>query len=192
MAASPELSAAPPSCCGLGRRWELLATSTTLPSTVSRQAALSLLHDHEAMMDLNPLVLWHRPTAAPGGTPAAEADWAWFTVADGLVRRPGGGRALGQLRYLCGFADAPDGLQTHSLAPLGVELRGRWTVVAGPDAALSLREAVELRCCWLLAGAVRRTLKRAHAGLVRRIIARAEAAATATGPEPGDRLLAPG
>ncbi|ATY62774.1 hypothetical protein A9K55_007702 [Cordyceps militaris] len=161
---------------------------TPLPAGMTRQAAVDFLQDHEAMIDLNPLVTGRqRMPAAPADAPADERPCAWYEVTDRIDYLPGG-LARGSVRYRCAFLDLPGvGLQTHCYAPMGVDLRTRWSVagsapgepreapelgIGAPPTGLYLREDTELRCSLVMAAFVRRTLRDAHKRLADRLTQR--------------------
>lgn len=83
------------------------------------------------------------------------------------------------------FHDLPNGLQTHCFAPLGLEIKGKWTVGGNesgepaeavelglgiPRTGLYLREDVELKCNIMMTGFVKKTTKKAHSSLVERLV----------------------
>ncbi|KAG5915618.1 hypothetical protein E4U42_007968 [Claviceps africana] len=136
----------------------LLTITTPLPPGVSRDAAIDLLHDHESIIDLNPLVRARRRIPPPPHAPDEERGRAWYSVTDKLALVPGG------LTYTCSFETLPRGLRTHAYAALGVDTRSAWSVGDEPS-GLCLREDVELRCHVLLRCFVRRTIRESHEAL---------------------------
>ncbi|KAM3445342.1 hypothetical protein NHJ13734_000469 [Beauveria thailandica] len=163
-----------------------LTSVTPLPAGMTRQAAVRLLQDHAAMIDLNPLVTARHRIPAPSSAPPDEAACAWWAVTDRIAYLPGG-LATGSVSYRCVFLDLPgEGLQTHCYAPLGVDLRTRWSVGGGgggsapgidgasdPAAGLFLCEDTELRCSVIMTAFVKKTLKGAHKRLVESLARRA-------------------
>ncbi|KAM3526204.1 hypothetical protein MY4038_006952 [Beauveria bassiana] len=162
---------------------------TPLPAGMTRQTAVRFLQDHAAMIDLNPLVTARHRIPAPSEAPPSEAACAWWAVTDRIAYLPGG-LATGSVSYRCVFLDLPGvGLQTHCYAPMGVDLRTRWSVSGEPreqvvvelgigDAptpagGLYLREDTELRCGVVMTAFVKKTLKGAHKRLVERLAQRA-------------------
>ncbi|KAJ6782854.1 hypothetical protein PWT90_11003 [Aphanocladium album] len=162
-------------------------TVTPLPAGMTRAAAVAFLQDHQAMIDLNPLVTDRQRIPPPAHAQPDELPCAWYQVTDRISYLPGG-LASGSVRYSCAFLDlAGVGLQTHCYAPMGVDLRTRWSVggsapgeererpelgVDVPATGLYLREDTELRCSLVMAGFVRKTLKDSHKRLVARLAAR--------------------
>ncbi|KAJ4154070.1 hypothetical protein LMH87_010533 [Akanthomyces muscarius] len=156
-------------------------TVTPLPAGMTRQAAVAFLQDHPAMVDLNPLVTDRQRIPPPSSAPADERACVWYLVTDRIAYLPGG-LASGSVSYRCAFLDLADvGLQTHCYAPMGVDLRTRWSVggsapgepreraelgIGAPPSGLYLREDTELRCSVVLAAFVKRTLKESHKRLV--------------------------
>ncbi|KAK8080455.1 hypothetical protein PG997_008273 [Apiospora hydei] len=176
---------------------------TPLPPGVSRAAALAFLHDHEAMIDLNPLVIErHRLDAPPPHAPEDEREAAgcsWWSMTDTITYLPG---IKGELTYSAAFLDLRDGLQTHVYAPMGTDIRNRWTLggtlpgnLRSRSSWASLRPArdyifdVELRCNFLMASFVRKTLSKAHTKVIENIAERAKAQ---TGGEDGGTYGQPG
>ncbi|KAK8119453.1 uncharacterized protein PG998_004079 [Apiospora kogelbergensis] len=229
---------------------------TPLPAGVSREAALGFLHDHEAMIDLNPLVIErHRLPEPPAYAPdderaspeAGGAGCTWWSMTDMITYLPG---IKGELTYAAAFLDLRHGLQTHVYAPMGTDIRNRWTLggtlpgepvepvelgLGAPHQGLYIREVcsspllfpllaslklhvessfscsvapfhpelfrrllggklcpdrradvilpfavgthqdVELRCNFLMAGFVRKTLSKAHTKVIENIAERAKA-----------------
>ncbi|KAK6828128.1 hypothetical protein PG989_005314 [Apiospora arundinis] len=174
---------------------------TPLPAGVSREAALGFLHDHEAMIDLNPLVIErHRLAEPPAYAPDDEraesgSGCTWWSMTDMITYLPG---IKGELTYAAAFLDLRHGLQTHVYAPMGTDIRNRWTLggtlpgepaepvelgLGAPRQGLYIREDVELRCNFLMAGFVRKTLSKAHTKVIENIAERAKAQ---TGPQNPD------
>lgn len=154
---------------------------TPLPAGIPRHAAVAALHDHAGLIGLSPLVVQQQRVAAPAHSAPDERGDAWFrfTEAVPLLPRPLP-RCTVRVDALCSFADLSDGVRSHTLPPLGLDLRVRWQVADGePAGALCLREEVELRCNALLMAFVRGTIEKSHAALTARlvedIVARAEA-----------------
>ncbi|KAK8051890.1 hypothetical protein PG993_003275 [Apiospora rasikravindrae] len=164
---------------------------TPLPAGISRAAALGFLRDHEAMIDLNPLVIErHRLDAPPPHAPEDEREAAgctWWSMTDTITYLPG---IKGELTYSAAFLDLRDGLQTHVYAPMGTDIRNRWTLggtlpgeppepvelgLGAPRQGLYIREDVELRCNFLMASFVRKTLSKAHTKVIENIAERAQA-----------------
>ncbi|KAK6406753.1 hypothetical protein LTR95_018627, partial [Oleoguttula sp. CCFEE 5521] len=87
------------------------------------------------------------------------------------------------------FHDLPNGLQTHTYAPMGVDLRNKWTVrgnqpgepreprelgIDTPQEGLYLREDVEIVCNLALTGFVKKEMKAAAGIMVDRLTRKAE------------------
>ncbi|TLD12016.1 uncharacterized protein PgNI_04010 [Pyricularia grisea] len=179
-----------------------------LPPNISRQVVLDFLHDHLGMIDLNPLVKERHPIPPPAGAAPEEKHLNWYSLTDKISYLPGG-LATGDISYTAVFNDLPNGLQTHCWAPLGVEIRSRWTLngtlpgeppekvelgLDAPTTGLYIREDVELRCNILMAGFIKKTTKKAHQTLVEQVAAKAQASAdldatTAAASTPGSAAL---
>lgn len=161
---------------------------TPLPLAISREVAVSFLHDHVEMIELNPLVIRHqRTTAPPNATPEEVINCNWYEITDVINYLPGG-MVKSELSYKGGFYDLPDGLQTHIFAPAGVDMKTIWRVAGNepgeppepvelglnvPKDGLYLREDVELRCNVFLMNFVKRNLKKSHHTLVKDLITKA-------------------
>lgn len=126
----------------------VFTTVSPLPPDMTREAVLAFLHDHEALIDLNPLVIERHPVAGPpphllqprqkqsggggggggGGAsnPVVPEDeregCAWWSLTDKIAHVPG------EVTYAAAFHDLPDGVQTHVYAPLGTDIRERWSL----------------------------------------------------------------
>lgn len=92
------------------------------------------------------------------------------------------------MSYHAVFHDFPDCLETHVYAPLGLDIRGKWSIggslpgepkerpEAGlkvPRSGLYIREEVKMTCSKLLMGFVKRTFKDSHSQLVEKLVERA-------------------
>jgi hypothetical protein len=95
----------------------------------------------------------------------------------------------GKISYNACFHDLPNGLQTHCYAPMGLNIRGKWTLggslpgepiapvelgLGTPMQGLWLREDVDMRCNIMMTGFVKKTLKKAHIHLVDRLLVRTQ------------------
>lgn len=160
---------------------------TPLPAGMTRQAAVAFLQDHQAMIDLNPLVVDRQRIPPPSHAEPDELPCTWYQVTDKISYLPGG-LASSSVTYSCAFLDlAGVGLQTHCYAPMGVDLRTRWSVggsapgeprapvelgLDAPPTGLYLREDTALRCSVVMAGFVKKTLRDSHKRLVARLTER--------------------
>ncbi|KJR82247.1 uncharacterized protein SPSK_03142 [Sporothrix schenckii 1099-18] len=171
---------------------------TPLPLNVSRAAAVDFLHDYETMIDINPLIIDRHRIPPPPEAEADEAHCTWYQLTDTVVMpwsasSPASADTTsaktkpGNVSYTCAFHPLPDGMQTHCRAPLGVDIRDRWTIggtepgepkqplelglasLGAPSTGLYLREDVDLRCNRLMAGFVKKTLKKSHEGVVEKL-----------------------
>ena len=170
----------------------VFTTITPLPPSVTRQHVLTTLHNHVEMIDLNPLVIdRHRIKPPPQATPE-EFHCIWYLVTDKVSYLPGGALssvASSKISYPACFHDLANGIQTHIYAPMGLEIRGKWTLggslegepaqpvemgLGVPMQGLYVREDVDMRCNILMTGFVKKTLKKAHAQLVQRLSVKAQ------------------
>ncbi|KAL6862821.1 hypothetical protein ACO1O0_003059 [Amphichorda felina] len=158
---------------------------TPLPEGMSRETAVAFLHNHLEMIDLNPLVNRRHPIPAPDHAEPEERSCTWYSITDRLYYVPG--LATGDVDYTCAFHNLPLGLQTHCYAPMGVDIRDKWTIggilpgeppqpqelgLGAPSSGLYLREDVDFRCNIVMAGFVKRTIKKAHTTLSDNMAAR--------------------
>ncbi|KAI1177920.1 hypothetical protein F4777DRAFT_153136 [Nemania sp. FL0916] len=173
-------------------------TISPLPAGIPREVVVEFLHNHQEMIDLNPLIIDRHPIAPPPHAPEDETRCVWWSLTDKIAYLPGG-LVSGQISYTAAFNDLPNGVQTHCYAPLGTDIRERWSlggtlpgeplepVEMGldiPRQGLYLREDVELRCNFMMAGFVKKTLKSAHGALVERLCEKAALASAKNSPSP--------
>jgi hypothetical protein len=167
----------------------LFTNITPLPRQVSREVAVAMVHNHDEMIELNPMVIEHHPIKTPRDAPADEfLDCVWQELTDKIHYLPGG-LAKGKVSYKACFHDTPMGLQTHIYAPTGLDIREKWSIggslpgeppeprelgVDVPRQGLYLREDCDMRCNILLSSFVRKNLDNAHKVLVERILKKAE------------------
>ncbi|KAK2011324.1 hypothetical protein LZ32DRAFT_339183 [Colletotrichum eremochloae] len=168
-------------------------TITPLPAGITREAVLSFLHNHLEMIDLNPLIKERHIIPAPAHAPPEEHACIWYSLTDEISYLPGG-MVTGNVSYTCCFHDLPTGLQTHCYAPMGLEIRDKWTVagclpgepvepvelgLGAPQTGLYIREDVDMRCNVFTSSFVKKTIKKSHGLLVNRIKSKAHQASAA-------------
>lgn len=166
----------------------VFTTITPLPPGVTRHHVLSTLHNHVEMIDLNPLVIDRHPIKPPSKATPEEFHCVWYLVTDRVSYLPGG-LVSSKISYPACFHDLANGIQTHIYAPMGLEIRGKWTLggslpsepaapvemgIGVPMQGLYVREDVDMRCNILMTGFVKKTLKAAHAELVQRLSVKAQ------------------
>jgi hypothetical protein len=143
----------------------------------------------DVQIELNPMVIEHRPIKTPRDAPADEfLDCAWQELTDKVHYLPGG-LVKGKVSYKACFHDLPTGLQTHIYAPTGLDIREKWSIQGSlpgepperrelgstaPAVGLYLKEECEMRCNRFLNSFVRKNLDEAHRILVERIMKKAE------------------
>ena len=93
-------------------------TITPLPAGISREVVVEFLHDHEEMIDLNPLVKERHPIQPPSHAEQDELNCVWYSLTDKISYI--GDLYTGDVTYTCAFNDLPNGLQTHCYAPAGL------------------------------------------------------------------------
>ncbi|CAG8973312.1 hypothetical protein HYALB_00000074 [Hymenoscyphus albidus] len=166
----------------------VFTTVTPLPTGISRETVMSTLHDHLEMVDLNPLVQERHPIQPPETATAEEYHCQWYSLTDKVAYLPGG-LMSGKVSYNACFHDLENGLQTHCYAPMGLVIKGKWTLggslpgepvgpvelgLGVPLQGLWLREDVDMKCNIMMTGFVKKTLKKAHQALVARILVRTQ------------------
>ncbi|RAL03863.1 uncharacterized protein BO80DRAFT_273181 [Aspergillus ibericus CBS 121593] len=162
------------------RKKETYTNTIFIPSKVPRQLAIDILHSHGEIISLNPLVLSHHPVKAPRNAPADEYYSTWYEITERVRYVPR------TISFKGCFHDEPWGLQTHTYAPMGVDLRNTYRIVGNqpnepPDPysseenkGLYLREDVEIECNLTLISFVKSQLRAASKVLVDRFIKKAE------------------
>lgn len=176
----------------------VFTTISPLPASVSRHVVLAFLHNHLEMIDLNPLVKERHPIEAPlHHKNEDEKDCIWYSLTDQIDYLPGG-KVSGDVSYTCAFHDLATGIQTHCRAPLGVDIREKWTLcgslpgeppepvelgLGAPSSGLYIREDCDLRCNILMTSFVKKNLKRSHATLVQRLVEKSRVASNQVGRE---------
>jgi hypothetical protein len=154
----------------------LITSITPLSSGTNRATAVAFLHDHAGMIRLNPLVIRLQKTTPPPDASADEYNCDWYEITDEISYLPGG-LYKGEVTYKACFNDLPNGIQTHTFAPAGLDLRGKWIVggnepgepreklelgTDAPREGLYVREDVDMRCNFLLTGFVKKNLTKSH------------------------------
>jgi hypothetical protein len=149
---------------------------------------METLHNHLEMIDLNPLVEERHPIKPPSDASAEEFHCQWYSLTDRVAYLPGG-LASGKVSYNVCFHDLDRGLQTHCFAPLGLRIKGKWTLggslpgepvapvelgIGAPLTGLYIREDVDMRCNIMMTSFVKKTLKSSHARLVDRLVIKAQ------------------
>ncbi|EXJ72413.1 uncharacterized protein A1O5_04917 [Cladophialophora psammophila CBS 110553] len=163
---------------------------TPIPSHIPRQLAIDMLHSHAEIIELNPLVIGHKPIKAPQTAPADEFFSTWYEINERIQYVPGIGRAgAGKISFKGCFHDMPWGLQTHVYAPMGVDLRNKWQIrgnqpgeppesrelgSGAPAEGLYLREDIEIRCNPAMVSFVKKEMKAASKTMVDRLVKKAE------------------
>lgn len=176
------------------RKKETYTVITPIPGFIPRQLALDILHSHSEVITLNPLVLSHKAIPAPRNAAADEYYSTWYEVTQRIQYVPGMGKAgSGQITFNGCFHDMPWGLQTHTYAPMNVDLRNRYRVGGNqpgleppeqrelgmeqlgiPKDGLYLRQDAEIKCNIAMISFVKAQLKAASKEMVDRIIKKAE------------------
>ncbi|KAF2002540.1 hypothetical protein P154DRAFT_462617 [Amniculicola lignicola CBS 123094] len=165
----------------------VFTTITPLPAGITRQGVMETYHSPEEMIDLNPLVVERFKCKPPSYAPSEEFYSVWYTIKDKVSYLPGN-LANGSVSYHAVFHNLPDGLQTHVYAPLGLDIRAKWTVGGSlpgepkqaeelglgiPREGLYIREDVKMKCNIMMVSFVKKTFKESHKHLVGRLVEKA-------------------
>ncbi|KAK3323866.1 hypothetical protein B0T19DRAFT_215569 [Cercophora scortea] len=176
------------------RRKDTFTVITPIPGFIPRQLAIDILHSHSEVITLNPLVLDHRPIAAPQNAETDEYYSTWYEITERITFMPGIGKMGASIIKFNGcFHDMPWGLQTHIYAPMNVDLRNKYRIAGNqpgieppeipeigakasgiPADGLYLREDIEIKCNLTVLSFVKAQLKKAGGEMVQRIIKKAE------------------
>ncbi|KAK4213672.1 hypothetical protein QBC37DRAFT_169389 [Rhypophila decipiens] len=176
------------------RKKETLTIITPIPGFIPRQLAIDILHSHAEIITLNPLVLDHKPIAAPQNAETDEYYSTWYEITERITFMPGIGKMGASIIKFNGcFHDMPWGLQTHIYAPMNVDLRNKYRIAGNqpgveppepaeiglkamgvPSDGLYLREDIEVKCNVTVMSFVKAQLKKAGGEMVQRIIKKAE------------------
>ncbi|KAI9650947.1 hypothetical protein NHQ30_000982 [Ciborinia camelliae] len=166
----------------------VFTTVTPLPTGITRETVMETLRSHVEMIDLNPLVEERHPIKPPPNATAEEYHCLWYSLTDRVQYLPGG-LMSGKVSYTCCFHDLENGLQTHCYAPMGLNIRGKWTLGGSlpgepvapvemgagvPLYGLWLREDVDMKCNIVMTSFVKKTLKKSHSALVDRLVVKAQ------------------
>lgn len=153
------------------------STTSPLPATVSRDSVLQILHNHPQLIQLNPLVTKLEPCVPPPNSPPEELERDWYEITDKIDYVP-----FASVSYKASFEDTEDGTMTHTYAPMGLGVKGTWTVGKyeseegeSNGGGLYLKEDVEMTCNVLLRPFVQSMVKAVHGKLVERLIEKAAA-----------------
>ncbi|KAF2878446.1 hypothetical protein BDV95DRAFT_533851 [Massariosphaeria phaeospora] len=160
---------------------------TPLPAGITRQTVMETYRSHTELIELNPLVVDRFKCKPPSYAPADEFYSTWYTIKDKVSYLPGG-LASGSVSYHACFHDLPEGLQTHVYAPLGLDIRAKWSIggtlpgepkqpvelgLGIPRDGLYIREDVKMKCNIMMISFVKKTFKDSHAKLVDRLVEKA-------------------
>lgn len=180
----------------------VFTTVTPLPTGIGRETVMETLHNHEEMIDLNPLIEERHPIKPPSDSTAEEFHCLWYSLTDRVSYMPGG-LISGKVSYNSCFHDLAAGVQTHCYAPMGLTIKAKWTLggslpgepvapvelgIGAPISGLYIREDVDMKCNIMMTGFVKKTLKNAHARLVDRLVSKAQFTGVAHDMEPVSQI----
>jgi hypothetical protein len=163
---------------------------TPIPSFIPRQLAIDMLQSHGEIIELNPLVTGYEAIKAPRNAPADEFYATWYEITQKIQYIKGIGKlGSGAIKFNGCFHDMPWGLQTHTYAPAGVDLRNKWQIcgnqpgeppvaqelgLGAPPEGLYLREDIEIKCNVTMISFVKKETQAASKKMVERLIKKAE------------------
>ncbi|KAM3088440.1 hypothetical protein ACMFMG_000083 [Clarireedia jacksonii] len=142
----------------------IFTTITPLPPNISRETVLSTLHDHLEMIDLAPSHTSRVPSKPPPTATPEEYHCQWYTITDTVAYLPAN-LVTGTVSFSACFHDLANGLQTHCYAPMGLDIKEKWTIggnapgepiapreigINAPVEGLYLREDVVMKCNFLM------------------------------------------
>ncbi|KAI6244910.1 hypothetical protein HI914_07048 [Erysiphe necator] len=163
-------------------------TITPLPSCVTREIVMEMLHSYTDIIDLNPLIEERHSIKPPPNATTEEYHCDWFSLTERVQYLPGG-IISGKVSYTACFHHLVNGLQAHYYAPLGIEIKNKWTLcgslpgeaiapveigLGAPKSGLYLREDVKITCNFMAAPYFKKSAKKGHALLISRLVARAQ------------------
>lgn len=172
---------------------ETFSVLTPIPGDIPRQLAIDILHAHDEVITLNPLVVHHRPIPAPRTATADEYYNTWYEIEERIQYMPWVGKVgSGKISLIGCFHNMPWGLQTHIYAPMKIDLRNEYRVtgnqmgeepaetrdtvldsLSAPADGLYLREDIEIQCSIAVVSFVKAQLKAASEEMAQRIVRRA-------------------
>lgn len=143
-------------------------TSTPIPPNARGQDVLALLHDHIAMMELNPLVIAHTIIPSPDVVPAWDST---YIVTDKMPY----GLWTGKVTYQVSFRNTADGLETEAKAAMGFISEAVWRLeerTTGESTDLVLLETAKVTCSRLLRPFIEGKIRTSHQELCQRLLKR--------------------
>ncbi|KAK3318831.1 hypothetical protein B0H66DRAFT_603396 [Apodospora peruviana] len=176
------------------RKKETITIITPIPGFIPRQLAIDILHSHSEIITLNPLVIDHKPIAAPQNAETDEYYSTWYEITERIQFMPGIGKmGASVIKFNGCFHDMPWGLQTHIYAPMNVDMRNKYRIAGNqpgieppepseigskqlgiPSDGLYLREDIDVKCNVTMLSFVKAQVKKAGGEMVQRIIKKAE------------------
>ncbi|GKT47743.1 uncharacterized protein ColSpa_07924 [Colletotrichum spaethianum] len=164
------------------RKKEVYTTVTPIPGFIPRQLAIDILHSHS------------EPIKAPRDAASDEYYSTWYEISQRIQYIPGIGKiGSGKISFNGCFHDMPWGLQTHTYAPMNIDIRIKYRIdgnqpgieppqppeigmsgLGVPADGLYLREDIEIRCNVTMVSFVKTQQKAASKEMVSRIIKKAE------------------
>ncbi|KAI0743545.1 hypothetical protein C8Q80DRAFT_1181782 [Daedaleopsis nitida] len=157
---------------------------TPLPRGVAHVDALTLLQNHSAMIELNPLVIAHErcdgsPSSPSASAPETNKPSATYRITDSIDYLPLG-LWKGKVVYYADFWNTEDGIKTKVNAAMGFVSESVWKIEEEPakgegeGATLVLTEVAQVTCPRVMKMFVEGTIRKSHDELGRRLITRLE------------------
>ncbi|KAH8601874.1 hypothetical protein B0O99DRAFT_607650 [Bisporella sp. PMI_857] len=138
------------------------------------------------MIDLNPAHDSRNMIKPPPEASPEEYHCQWYQITDKISYLPG---VKGQVHFKSCFHDLHNGVQVHVLAPMGLDIKQKWTLagnlpgepvqppeigIGAPVSGLYLREDVEIKCNIMVTRFVKKQLKDALKTLVDRLLVKSQ------------------
>ena len=105
----------------------VFTTITPLPAGISRETVLATLWNHDDMIALNPSHEDRHKIKSPPEASPEEYHCQWYQITDKVSYLPAG-MVTGKVHFKACFHDLATGLQTHVYAPMGLDIKEKWTV----------------------------------------------------------------
>ena len=143
-----------------------LHRESKLPAGITADAVIAMLHDHNTVVHLNPLVKSVEDIEAPSHAAEEYKGLPWKKVVDEIAYLPAG-IWKGSVEYEACFEDRPNGIKANVWAPMGLTTSSTWAVIDAKDGeGLVLSEDCETRCSFLMMPFVKKTQNEAHETMV--------------------------
>lgn len=183
-------------------------TITPLPAFATREMAVKALHNHAAMIELDPCMVKFDPMTPSFTGPNEEFPWTWYQMTNKLPPHPTKPSYDRYSTYNMSFNNLPQGLQTHVFTAPGVDIKSEWTIggnmpgepqnsansspMGAPRNGLYLRQDVQVYADYPRKNMYGRTASaRDHSILIQRLAVNANSPPRRSGAVPGLPAIIP-